>query len=121
MLRGDQTLFSVLAVGDVTSDKEILLLGFRPLALPPKGDEPALSVHVAAFKAPRRPGSACHPHLITGILKVLAVHYFHAAATDHLVRITIQKNLRTRADPDQRAPAIGDDDQIKRSLEDAPD
>ena len=60
------------------------------------------------------------PHFVAGVVEIVAVDEFDRVEADHLLGRVSQDGLRARADLDQHALGIGDQDQILRGLEDAP-
>src|SRR5207245_147136 len=76
-------------------------------------------VDIAAFEVLRPAAAARCAHLIAGGVEIVATDEFEGAVANHLVRIVAQDRYRTRTDADERALAIGDEDQVLRGLEDA--
>ena len=101
-----QTTFRLPRLGDISANKEMLLLWLRPNAGPRQSHHAPVGVNVAAFKMTRQVSAPRLPHFLARALKILTVKELLRAMADHFIGAVAEDRLTAGADPNERPAPV---------------
>ncbi len=115
-----QLLLQRDAFRHVAADEEIALLQLEPRPAQGERHDAVVTVHIAAVEVSRGAALARRPYFLAGPLKVARMHERGTVAADHLLRTITEDRLGARADVDDGALAVDDQDEVERARKQPP-
>ncbi|MGY2937090.1 hypothetical protein ACVWZ6_006692 [Bradyrhizobium sp. GM6.1] len=101
-----------LLLGEVAADEEMALDRLGPGAHPVQRDLVTVVVVVARLEAALDRATPRRAHLVARLLEVIGMNELGGAVPDHVFRIQAENGLHARADLDEIAKTVGDQDQV---------
>ncbi|MGY4372018.1 hypothetical protein ACVW1A_008083 [Bradyrhizobium sp. LB1.3] len=108
-----------LLLGEVAADEEMALDRIGPRAHPIQRDLVTVVVVVARLEAALDGAAPRRAHLASCPVEIVGMDELGCAVSDHVLRTESEDILHARADLDEIAKTVGDQDEILRGLEDA--